>query len=680
MRGTSRAMASAVPSHLAICLALTRAISRTRTVEEIYTIALDALGENLGVSRGSILLFDADGVMRFKAYRGLSEGYRRAVEGHTPWRPDSSDPEPIIVGDVRQEPSLAPFLATIRSEGIAAMAFIPLVSDGRVIGKFMLYSDTPRALSADEIQLAALIASQIAFAVQRTRAEALARRSEERLRYALDSARMGTWEWDFATQSVRWSENLATIHGLPPGAFDGTFASYQREIHPEDGDRVLGSIQRAVAEGVPHDVEYRIVAPDGRVRWVEGKGRVEYESGQPVRMSGVCMDVTRRKEAEIARLSAAEEASRLKDEFLATLSHELRTPLNAILGWTQMLQEGCLPPERIRQALEVIGRNARLQARLIEDILDISRIIAGKLEIEREPVVVPRLVDAVVAAMQPTAEDKHVALVSAVPDDLPPIEGDPKRLHQMLGNVVSNAIKFTPPGGCVEVGCAVEGGVITIEVRDTGIGIGRDFLPYVFERFRQADSRSTRRHGGLGLGLAIARHLAEQHGGEIRADSEGVGRGTRVVLRLPAASSRDRPSRHRGADAVSPSITPLRLHGATVLVVDDHHDARELLATLFEGCGATVVQCGSAEAALAVLRTSPVDLVVADIAMPDVDGHELIRRLRHDGHRLPAIAVSAYARPEDRGRALASGYEAYCTKPIDAAQLLEVVRRVLNAC
>ena len=289
-----------------------------------------------------------------------------------------------------------------------------------------------------------------------------------------------------------------------------------------------------------------------------------------------------------------------------------------------------------------------------------------------------RLVEAVVGALQPAAADKHIELVSAVPDDLPPIEGDLKRLHQMLGNVVSNAIKFTPEGGRVEVCCAVEGGVITIEVRDTGVGIGRDFLPYVFERFRQADSRSTRRHGGLGLGLAIARHLAEQHGGEIRAESEGTGRGTRVVLRLPAASSRGPSAMHRGVDAASPSIPEVRLDGATVLVVDDHHDARELLATLFDGCGAQVVQCDSAESALAVLGASSVHLVVADIAMPDVDGHELIRRVRQQGNPVPAIAVSAYARPEDRGRALASGYEAYCTKPIDAAQLLEVVRSVLK--
>ena len=190
---------------------------------------------------------------------------------------------------------------------------------------------------------------------------------------------MGTWDWDFTSNTVRWSDNLARIHGLPPGAFDGTFASYEREIHPDDRPRVLASLQRAIAEGVPHDVEYRIVAPDGTVRWCEGKGRVEYRDGRPVAMSGVCVMVTRRKEAELARLAAAEEASRLKDEFLATLSHELRTPLNAILGWVPMLQSGTLSSARAQQAIEVIGRNAGLQARLIEDILDVSRIISGKL-------------------------------------------------------------------------------------------------------------------------------------------------------------------------------------------------------------------------------------------------------------------------------------------------------------
>jgi PAS domain S-box-containing protein len=530
-------MFTSASSPLGACLKLTRAISRTRTVEEIYESALDALADGLGVSRASILLFDADGVMRFKAYRGLSDRYRRAVEGHTPWRPDSPDPEPIVVSDVTADAALAPYADTIAAEGIAAMAFIPLVSVGRVIGKFMLYYDAPRTLSPEELQLAGVIASQVAFAVERTRTEEAARRNEERLRFALDAAMMGTWDWDLRTNQVVWSPQLEALHGLPAGTFDGSFASYEREIHADDRARVFESVQHALADGRPHDVEYRIVAPDGTVRWVEGKGRVEYSGGHPVRMTGVCMIVTRRKEAELARLAAAEEAGRVKDQFLATLSHELRTPLNAVVGWVQMLEAGDYPADWVPHAIEVIGRNARLLSQLIEDILDVSRIITGKFAVERRPVLVPQLVEAAVSAVLPIAAAKQVALQNEVPAELPSIDGDPRRLQQVLGNVLSNAIKFTPEGGRVCVRSRVSDHELVLEVIDTGIGIDRDFLPFIFERFRQGDTTATRAHGGLGLGLAIARHLVEQHGGSMIAESDGPGSGTtiRIAVPLPAA-------------------------------------------------------------------------------------------------------------------------------------------------
>ncbi len=670
-------MVTSVNSQIAVCLSLTEAISRTRTVEEIYASALDALRHGLGVSRASILLFDPDGVMRFKAYRGLSEAYRAAVEGHTPWTPDSPNPAPIVVADVDKESSLTTFLPTIRAEGIAAMAFIPLVSLGRVIGKFMLYYDEPHTLEPDEIQLAGLIASHVAFAVERTTTEEQARRSEERLRFALDAASMGTWDWDLDTQAVTWSDNLAAVHGLPPGSFDGTFSSYEREIHPDDRERVLASVRRAITEGVPHDVEYRIVAPDGTIRWCEGKGRVEYENGRPARMTGVCMMVTRRKEAELARLAAAEEASRLKDEFLATLSHELRTPLNAILGWVQMLETGAVSAERIGHAIGIIGRNATLQAQLIEDILDVSRIITGKLEIEREPVFMPVLIDNVVTALLPSALIKRIEVIKLVAADIPPIEGDTKRLHQVLGNVLSNAIKFSPEDGQVEIACDVCGDCIEVEIRDAGVGIAPEFLPYVFDRFRQADSASTRQHGGLGLGLAIARHILEQHGGDIGAVSAGTGHGTSVKIRLPIRGYLSRSS-FAGHSARRDPGVELRMEGATVVVVDDQADSRELLAILLDRCGAHVVQCHGAEAALKALDTSGVHLLVADIAMPHMDGYQLIERVRQSQPALPAIAVSAYARPEDRAKALAAGYNAYCVKPLDGPELLRTIRGVLG--
>jgi PAS domain S-box-containing protein len=669
------AMNTTASSAIATCAALTAAISKSRTVEEIYAAALDALHTGLGVERSSILLFDPDGVMRFKAFRGISEGYRRAVEGHTPWAPDSPDPRPIVVSDVRADPSLADYQSVFASEGIAAMAFIPLVSLERVIGKFMLYYAQPTGLGGDALQLAVVVAAQVAFAVERTRSEEQVRRSEERLRFALDAAAMGTWDWDLGTNEVQWSDNLAAIHGLPPGSFDGTFASYEREIHPDDRPRVFASVQRALNEGVPHDVEYRIVAPDGTVRWCEGKGRVEYTDGRAARMSGVCMMVTRRKEAELARLAAAEESSRLKDQFLATLSHELRTPLNAILGWVQIIQNGEVSPEQTKYAIEVVARNARLQAQLIEDILDVSRIITGKLEIERAPVSLAQVIDTVCAGLAPVVASKNLTFTVQLAGGLAPIQGDPKRLHQILNNVLSNAAKFTPDGGSISLSCRADRERVRIEVCDTGIGIERNFVPYVFDRFRQADSRSTRTHGGLGLGLAIARHLVELHGGTIAAHSDGVGTGTTISIDLPAMSI-------AGVETGVPVERPThghRLDSLVILVVDDQPDAREMLAAMLQPRGATVLQSESAEAALRVVAAQAVDLVVADIAMPDIDGYELMRRLRATGCRTPAIAVTAYARPEDVRKALESGYVGYLPKPVEAVRLAELVREIVGA-
>ena len=654
--------------HLGVCLSLTKAISGSHNVEQIFDAVLDSLEAGLQVSRASILLFDQHGVMRFVASRGISDEYRAAVEGHSPWTPESTDAVPIIVGDVRTAAAMAPLLPAFEREGIAALAFFPLVSMDRVIGKFMLYFDTPHVPGAGQMQLASLMASQVAFAVQRITVETQLRRNEHRLRFALDAAAMGTWDWDLTTNKVEWSENLASLHGLPERAFDGSFASYEREIHPEDRPRVLASAARAVNEGIPHDVEYRIVAPDGTVRWVEGKGMVEYQGDRPVRLSGVCIMATRRKEAELARLAIAEEASRTKDEFLATLSHELRTPLNAILGWVHLLQSGALPPARAESALGTIARNARLQGQLIEDILDVSRIIAGKLELERTAVCVPVLVETATSGILPAAAEKGVRLTADLAPSLPTLEGDPKRLQQVLGNVLANAVKFTPAGGEVTLLCMAQRGEVCIEVQDTGAGIAAEFLPHVFERFRQADSGTTRQHGGLGLGLAIAQHLVQQHGGTMTAHSEGPGRGTLIRIRLPVpACAQIEPMERILAPA---TILSGCLDGAHVLVVDDDQDSRELCGVLLQAAGAAVTLCESAADALQCLANSGFDLVIADIAMPGVDGYAFIAGVRERRPDMPAIAMTAHARIEDRRRALAAGYTAYRTKPIDGPQLI----------
>ena len=568
---------------IAACLSLTRAIVRASSDEDIYIAAIDALSQSLDISRAAILRFDADGVMRFKAWRHLSTAYRDVVEGHSPWTPDSPDPQTIVVPDVTKDPSLDGYRSAFANEGIGALAFIPLVSMGRVIGKFMLYHDAPRALADDERQLAEMIAVQIAFALERSRAESSLRRSDLRRRFAIEAAGMGTWEMDLETRTVTWSDSLERIHGHEAGAFDNRFESYEQVIAAEDRERVRASIRWAIDGGRPYEIEYRVIGADGRERWVESKGLIEYEHGRAVRMTGICMAVTRRKQAELARLADAQEANQQKDQFLAMLSHELRTPLNAILGWIQVLDHDLGSPTRIRHAIEIIRRNAKLQAQLIEDILDVSRIMTGKLTIETQALDVATLVDSTLSGLLPTALLKQIEVTSYIPDTLPAIDGDPRRLQQVLSNVISNAIKFTPEHGQVRVSCGVHGDMLSIEVRDSGIGIAPELLPHVFDRFRQGDNGTTRLHGGLGLGLAIARHLVERHGGSIEAHSSGPGSGTTFVIKLPVTSTQTRVeagSRTRGP-------VTLELSGRSVLVVDDHEDSRELMLRLLHQYGAT---------------------------------------------------------------------------------------------
>lgn len=386
---------------------------------------------------------------------------------------------------------------------------------------------------------------------------------------------------------------------------------------------------------------------------------------------------------QAARLNA-ESNSRLKDEFLATVSHELRTPLTAIIGWTQLLQRG-LPDEEIaRHALEVIERNGAAQLHLVEDLLDVSRIISGKLLLDVR-VVEPRvIIEAALDAVRPAAQAKGVELATAIDEAAGTIAGDADRLQQIVWNLVNNAVKFTPAGGRIKVSAVRAGSSVEIAVADTGAGIEPEFLPYVFDRFRQADAATTRAHGGLGLGLAIVRQLVEMHGGTVSVASEGEGRGTTFTVTLPAARAEsqpdDAPPQHSAATEVSPAYeawTSGTLEGLRVLVVDDDDDSRELFARTLSECGAeTLVAASSAEALAALTRERP-DVLLADIAMPGEDGYELIEKVRalppEGGGLTPAAALTAYARPEDRAKALRAGFQIHLPKPITSAELIRVV-------
>ncbi len=384
-------------------------------------------------------------------------------------------------------------------------------------------------------------------------------------------------------------------------------------------------------------------------------------------------------DSERAARGEAERANRLKDEFLATLSHELRTPLNAVIGWARMLQSGRLDQESATHALEVIDRNAWAQKQIIEDILDVSRVITGKLQLNLTPVDLVTIVDAALDAVRPAMEAKEIKIETFIDSSLRLISGDPDRLQQVIWNVLSNAAKFTPPGGKVEISVGQNVAHVEIRVKDTGPGIDPTFLPHVFERFRQADGSTTRTYGGLGLGLAIVRHLVELHGGTIAVENRNDGTGAVFTLRLPLPSGELRAESLTTAASIFKETQPEPpgLQGLRILIVDDETDALDMISMELAQHGARVTAVNSAEEALRSLEQDNFDVLISDIGMPQMDGYALMRQIRkqEDGTQkpLPAVALTAYARVQDRMRAILAGYSTHVAKPVEANELVTVV-------
>ncbi len=509
---------------------------------------------------------------------------------------------------------------------------------------------------------------------------------------------------------------------------------WYQQIHP--ADKVRWSIEAAQTflSGQPLKSVYRVIARDGHVVWFHCEAKmIRRDNGRPWFIHGVGFDITDLKQAEEALRTAhdelemrvqertgelaqanielqleiaertraeqeraemlareqearkqAEQANRLKDEFLATVSHELRTPLTAIVGWAHLMRVGMLDPETAAHALETIERNARSQTQLIEDLLDISRIITGKLRLDVRPVELAQVIEAAIDAVRPAAAAKQIELQTAFDPETGSVSADPERMQQVVWNLLSNAIKFTPQGGRVSVQLECDDLHAQIIVRDSGEGISQEFLPFVFERFRQADGSNTRTHGGLGLGLAIVRHLIELHGGTVKADSPGRGQGAAFTVKLPLISRRNADfgmrisdSRVENKEAAICNPQSAILRGLRVLVVEDELDAQELFVMALKQYGAEVTAVASAADALDALRQSKIDILVSDIQMPLMDGLELIGRVRAmeaEGVRdIPAIALTAYARVEDRMRSLLAGFQAHLAKPIEPVELVAVI-------
>ena len=509
-----------------------------------------------------------------------------------------------------------------------------------------------------------------------------------RLKLALIASRLGDWSWDAKTDVVTLSETALRIFDVEPGTIT-TWIDMRNLLHEEDRERARVAVDSALADHSDYDIEYRVQRADGSEGWISAKGQGIYdEDGTVIGMLGFVQDISQRKaaEAETERLyRQAEESSRLKEEFLATISHELRTPLSAILGWARMLRLGQLSPDNTAKALDTIERNARAQAQLIDDLLDVSRIITGKLRMDVRPSDPNSFIDAAVEAVRPAADAKGVRVQKVMDTASVSIPGDPVRLQQVVWNLLSNAIKFTPRGGRVQIRSERVNSHLEIVVSDTGQGISSDFLPHVFDRFRQADQKTSRLHGGMGLGLSIVRHLVELHGGTVSATSGGEGQGATFTVTLPitplyqvdASGGRVHPA---ARELLPPDNGTDRLDGLHILVVDDESDTRELLKQGLEYCGAKVSLAGSASEAVDSLASFVPDILISDIGMPGEDGYDFIRQVRdlpaERGGKIAAIALTAYTRIEDRLHALRAGYDMHVPKPVELAELVAVAASV----
>lgn len=572
---------------------------------------------------------------------------------------------------------------------IGAFVTIPFRRNGVWTYYLGVTDRLPRDWRDDELELIEELSNRIFPRLERARAEAALRESEARFRLMADAVPQIVWLTDADGRveffNKQWSDYTGALYN--PATAAEVAASF---LHPDDAAPTLQAFEQARYTGV-FAVEHRIRSAAGQYRWflVRAEPYRDPQSGEIVRWFGASIDIHDRKDAE-ARLqdlyakeqaarAQAEEASRLKDEFLATISHELRTPLTAFLGYAQLLQRGNRDAAYVSRTVDKMVQSAKAQAELIEDLLDVSRIVSGKLRIEPEPIELLDVISAALDTVRPAVEAKGLHIDVELEPAASAVMGDANRLQQVVWNLLSNATKFTPPGGRIAIRLAPLGESAELTVSDSGQGIRPDFLPHVFDRFRQADSTSHRVHGGLGLGLAIVRHLVELHGGTVEATSAGEGQGATFTVRLPLARASDLADRPvaTAVKHVESDEGQFPLSGLRLIVVDDQATIAELLAEALTSYGATVRACTMAEEALALVRTWQPHVLVSDIAMPGKDGYWLMQQVRslapEEGRATPAVAVTAYVRVEDRLRVVAAGFQQYVLKPVEAAELRDVI-------
>ncbi len=644
--------------------------------------------------RETILNVDDNEAARYAKGRMLAEGGYEVVEAATGMealekvverKPD------LVLLDVGL-PNIDGIEVCRRLKSSRETALIPVV---HVSASFVESSDRVRGLEGGaDAYLVAPLDSRVLLATVRAllrarRAEAALRASEDRFRSLADAASVLIWICDHDRQRT-WV-NRAWLEFTGREREQELGQGWLEGIHPDDRESSCAARDAAFAAPEEYRIEFRLRRGDGEYRWLLEEGRPLYEADDRFAgYIGSCVDIhdryareEERKSLLVRERAAREESDRLnrvKDDFLATLSHELRTPLNAILGWTQVLRAQNHLPEDVAQAIERIERSARAQARIIEDLLEVSRIVSGKVRLTVKPIDLGGLVSAAVESVRMAADAKGLRIDLTTDPSLPPIIGDSDRLQQVAWNLLTNALKFSPRDARILVDVKRDGDDVVLRVRDFGQGIDPEFMPHLFERFRQADSTAARTQSGLGLGLSIVKSLVELHGGTVEATSDGPGKGATFVVRLPQHQT-FRPEEtdfHRLSESAElPSLPDTSaLRGMTILVVDDDAESRAILDRMLSRASARVLCASGALEALQLVRTEAPDFVLSDIGMPEIDGYEFIRRLRASGTagaRVPALALTAFARDADRSRALEAGFQGHLPKPIEPRELFSQI-------